>query len=132
MFYGAGYGYSLKPTFFLARVTRKTELEDHPVIFLGREIVRDLTALPALVQDGCVLIREEAARTVLWERLSYLRKSKKTALKTVLEHTGTGGKALLDAFPELYKVQRKNFVYHEIGELKETVFEAELWRVGGF
>ena len=62
-FYGAGFAGSLKPTFFVSPVLSSSKIEGFPVLLLGRELARDLLTLPALVQDGIILLREETVET---------------------------------------------------------------------
>ena len=68
-FYGAGYAHSLKPTFFLAALEEKKEINGISVYTFGRELARDLLTIPALTQDGCVLLRQESARLYLWDKI---------------------------------------------------------------
>ena len=65
LFYGAGYARSLKPTFFLAAIEEKKEIDGVIVYTLGRELARDLLTIPALSQDECVLLRKDSARLFL-------------------------------------------------------------------
>ena len=51
-FYGAGYGRSLKPTFFLAAIEEKSKINGTMVYTLNRELARDLLTIPALAQEG--------------------------------------------------------------------------------
>ena len=68
LFYGAGYAYSLKPTFFLARLSWEETVAGQRVLQLGQELARDLLTLPALSQDGAVVLRTEAAKMRSEER----------------------------------------------------------------
>lgn len=66
--YGAGIGRFGKPHFFLGRLDRKHEEEGLTVLVCEREYARDLTALPAALQGGTVIVRREALCQWLWEK----------------------------------------------------------------
>jgi len=66
--YGAGIGRFGKPHFFLGRLDRKHEEDGLTVLVCEREYARDLTALPAALQGGTVIVRREALRQWLWEK----------------------------------------------------------------
>lgn len=131
LFYGAGYAYSLKPTFLLADIAAQALTEGIPVVRLGREWARDLLTLPAFVQDGAVVFRREAARLYLWDQILYVKPSGRPALDAALKRFGLppGPVAavaprlddLLDRLEDLY-------VYHECAEQLDTVFDDQLWR----
>jgi hypothetical protein len=66
--YGAGYAYSLKPTFFLAAIKDKSQTDGYTVYTLKRELARDLLTLPVLSQDNLILLRTDSARLFIWEK----------------------------------------------------------------
>jgi hypothetical protein len=41
IFYGAGYGRSLKPTFLLSKIKQKNKINGFKVFVLGEELARD-------------------------------------------------------------------------------------------
>lgn len=67
--YGAGVGRFGKPHFFLARLERAASEDDLTVLVCGCEYARDLTAIPAALQGGTVIVRREALRQWLWEKV---------------------------------------------------------------
>ncbi len=67
-FYGAGYARSLKPTFFLARIEDKRNIDGFTVYTLGRELACDLLTIPALLQDESILLRRESGTFFLWDQ----------------------------------------------------------------
>lgn len=130
-FYGAGYAHSLKPTFFLAEIEREETLAGHRVRYLGREHARDLLTLPAFSQDGEVILRGEAARMYLWDQIAYISNSGRRALDFALDACGLPDHrtATIRAnFDTVLRVQQQLYLWHEIGELEETVFDRELWQ----
>lgn len=130
-FYGAGYAHSLKPTFFLAPIEDKERINEFTVITLGRELARDLLTIPALSQDNCILLRRESGTFFLWDQIFYIKKSGRPALGFALETCGINDldpKALKHSLPAIYRIQRETYIYHEIGEIRDTVFDADIWR----
>ena len=131
LFYGAGYAFSLKPTFFLADIENKTQSNGYTVYTLGRERARDLLTLPALSQDESILLRTESARLFLWDQIAYIKKSGRAALQFALEHCGLKKKqpdVRQQHLQRILSVQKDNYIYHEIGELSDSTFDPTIWR----
>lgn len=131
LFYGAGYAHSLKPTFFLATIEDKSKVGGYPVYTLGRELARDLLTIPALSQDSFILLRKESAKLFLWDQLLYIKKSGRQALSFALENSGLKEqhpKALQRNLATIFAAQRETYIYHEIGEIKDEVFDRNIWR----
>ena len=130
-YYGAGYAHGLKPTFFLARLEKKERVDGVPVFVLGKELARDLLTIPALSQDHCVVVRQDSARLHLWDKMFYLKKSARPALEFALKSCGvqaTGDDGMQQKLETVCDAHRDNFIYHEIGEIRDTVFEPTEWR----
>ncbi len=130
-FYGAGYAFSLKPTFFLAEIKNKHRHNGYTVYTLGRELARDLLTLPALTQDRQILLRTDSARMFMWDQMTYINKSGRPALRFALEHCGLqeyNPQVLQHHLPALLAAQKDNYIYHEIGELSDPTFGPTLWR----
>jgi len=131
LFYGAGYAHSLKPTFFLARIEETKTVNGFKVHVLDAELARDLLTIPALHQDNCILLRQDAARIFLWDQMAYLNKSGKPALELALKHCGLPDIDLGSRkkhFEAILAVQKNTYLYHEIGELTDTVFDRKIWQ----
>ena len=131
LFYGAGYARSLKPTFFLAEIKEKRDINGHTIYILSRELARDLLTLPAMTQDGKIILREESARFYLWDQLIYINQSGRPALHFALSCAGLhdfGPENLKQHLEILFEKQKNIFIRHEIGELNDTVFDTTLWR----
>lgn len=67
--YGAGIGRFRKPHFFLGRLARTETHDGLRVLVCECEYARDLTAIPAAMQQGTVIVRREALRQWLWEKV---------------------------------------------------------------
>ena len=130
-FYGAGYARSLKPTFFLAAIEEKSVVNGIPIYTLGHELARDLLTIPALSQDDCVLLRQESASLFLWDSIFYIKKSARPALNFALDACGIKDrqpKGLRRSLADILAAQKVAYIFHEIGELKDTIFDRALWR----
>ena len=130
-FYGAGYARSLKPTFFLATIEDKSTINGTTVYTLGRELARDLLTIPALSQDDNVILRQDSAKLYLWDNIFYIKKSSRPTLRFALESCGIKDhqpKALRSRLAGILAAQKETYIYHEIGEIHEAVFDRDLWR----
>jgi hypothetical protein len=131
LFYGAGYVQGLKPSFLLADLVETRQVEGFPVYVLGREHARDLLTVPALSRDSSILMRKESARIFLWNLIFFLKKSSREALRLALETYGVPDnhpKALKENFARICEDEVEAYIYHEVGELKDTDFDREVWR----
>jgi hypothetical protein len=131
LFYGAGYVYSLNPTFFLAILEEKRQVDGITVYLLGHELARDLFTVPALSQDNCIVLRKESAKLFLWDRIFFIRKSGRYALRYGLENYGLkeqDTKALRKSLARISAAEMQTYMYHELGEIKDTVFARDTWR----
>jgi hypothetical protein len=130
-FYGAGFARSLKPTFFLATIEEKSKINGTTVYTLDRELARDLLTIPALSQDDFVVLRQDSAKLYLWDNIFYIKKSSRPALSFALESCGIKDhqpRALRSRLAGILAAQKETYIYHEIGEIHDTVFDRELWR----
>lgn len=131
LFYGAGYAHGLKPTFFLAYCKKTEKRHGIQIYWLGRELARDLLNLPALTQDHCVLIRTQCARMFFWDQIAYIRKSARPALKLALNSLGihdTKPASIRAGFDTAFDCQMNGYIHHELGEIKDTTFDRNVWQ----
>jgi len=131
LFYGAGYARSLKPTFFLAVIENISEINGTRVCTLDRELARDLLTIPALAQDDQVILRQDSAKYYLWDSIFYIKKSSRPALSFALESCGIKDhrpRALRSRLTDILAILKETYIYHEIGEIHDTVFDRRLWR----
>lgn len=137
LFYGAGYAQGLKPSFLLAEIDAVRRVDGHRVVYLAAERARDLLTLPALAQDGVIVVRQSAAALYVWDQMLYLNRSGQTFFQFALAASGlseTDAADLRRCLPVVVAAQQDTFVYHEIGELTDTGFDGDIWRpiVGAF
>jgi len=129
--YGAGYARGLKPTFFLADLEEKRMMDTQTVYILGREYARDLLTIPALSHDQYVLVRKESARYYLWDKMFFIRKSARPALEMALEQYGIANgdtSAIYNHLDQIIEGEMDTYIYHELGEAGDTVFDYHIWR----
>jgi len=131
LFYGAGYAGSLRPTFFLSNLEDKKNLKGHTVYILGKEQARDLLTLPALTQDDCILIRKESGILYFWDQIFFIKDSGRHALRFALNSLGLSdkdSKALRKNLRKIFAGEIERYIRHELGELRDTAFDRDLWR----
>jgi len=131
LFYGAGYGRGLKPTFFLAEIQVEDQVHDTPVFILGKEFARDLFAVPALTQDSSILIRQQITEVYLWDQMVYINKSGRRALDYALNQMGLGEQdrtAWKSNLTELTREVMGIYLHHEVGELSGDNIDREIWQ----
>ncbi len=131
--YGAGYGRSMKSVFFLAELFEERNVEGCPVVILDKEIAKELASPFAMLQDGTIYIRKDPLRFYLWDQIQEARPSGKLPLQYSLKlHRLLNYKGLLDRdlFKEklglIVEQELTTYIYHEIGELKDTTIDANL------
>ena len=131
LFYAAGYAHGLKPSFVLAAIDAKTTVNGHPVVILTTELARDLLTLPALTQSNTVVVRNSAVGLYVWDQMLYLTQSGRPFFRYALSACGLAKKefdSLRRCLPEVVNAQKDTFLYHEIGELTDTMFDTGIWR----
>lgn len=130
LYYGAGYGRSLKTVFFLAEIKAQRTLESCPVLILGRELAREMAAPFAMLQDGVILVRRELLRFFFWDQLLEVRSSCRKSLHFALGAYGVFVDGVLDQerlrqrLDAIVDGETDLFVYHEIGEMLETTLSS--------
>jgi len=131
LFYGAGFVYSLKPTFILAILEEKKKMDGYTVYILGRELARDLLTLPALSQERSIIIRKESAKLFLWNNILFIKKSGRLALRFALENYGLkvqDSQALHSNLERVSANEIETYIYHELGEIQDEIFHRDTWR----
>lgn len=130
-FYGAGYVHSLKPSFFLGVLEDQRQVDGYTVYTLGRELARDLLTMPALSQDNCIVVRQESAMLFLWDLILFTKKSGQEALQFGLENYGLkrrDSEAVNRNLARISAAETEIYLYHELGELRDTAFEPNIWK----
>ncbi len=114
--YGAGIGRFGKPHFFLGRLASRAEHDGLTVLVCEREYARDLTAIPAALQNGVVIVRREALRQWLWEKAeAWNMKQTPGALARALAAHGYADDPQA-ALERMAAVETETLILHERGE----------------
>jgi len=131
LLYGAGYARSLKPTFFLADVEQKKVINGCTVYFLGHEWARDLFTCSAQSIANTIFIRKTSAKAILWDQIFYMTKSGRNALAFALKEYGleiNDHKKLHHQLESILTNEIETYLYHEMGEIKDTVFDHDTFK----
>ena len=87
--------------------------------------------LPALSQGNNVFLRRESARRFLWDKILFLKKSGRHALSLGLELYGVDEKepdSLRQNLERISTAELETYLYHEIGEMEDRIFDRNIWR----
>lgn len=114
--YGAGIGRFHKPHFFLGRLDRVERHDGLSVLVCECEYARDLTAIPAALQGGTVIVRREALRQMLWEKAeAWGMKKIPGAMSRALDAYGYGDDPAA-ALERMVEGETETLILHERGE----------------
>ncbi|MFI5295014.1 MAG: Sfum_1244 family protein [Thermodesulfovibrionales bacterium] len=134
LLYGAGLGIQMKPSFFLAELHSKKSLDEYEVIIAGRELVRDLSAYPSVLQRDTIVARRDALTTVLWDKFEEIRPKKYTGTLLYafsqygIDPQGEANESLYARIAQIAEEEIGAYIYHEIGEAHEGSTLGELWK----
>lgn len=125
--YGGGYGPFCKPTFFMGRLEQHRIENNVEILVAGEELVRDLSAPPAMSQGDTIVIRRESVRRALWERIQEWEWHTGGAHTTFLMDFFTlrdDPESGLDAMTEM---EIQLMLAHEMGEIQAGRLLGEDW-----
>ncbi len=132
--YGAGYGAGMKPSFFLAPLVESRRMGELRIDIVDRELARDLFTAPAMRQGDQVFGRRSSMLFFLWDQLLEMRPSATEALVYALAQYDLDARAIRSSprelGPKLIPVARNelaSWIYHELGEVRESTFSAYQW-----
>lgn len=115
--YSAGYGRFNKPVFMLAELDSVENTERYSLSIAGRELARELSAPPAVMQQGEILIRTQAVTRLIWDLLEEWSWHKPdNAMAQLVKYYDFEG-APLTALEQAAVDQQEVLILHEIGEL---------------
>ena len=133
LYYGAGYGHSLKSVFFLAEILEKREVEGFPVVILGREINRELSSPFAFSQEKTIFIRKEPLRYFFWDQLQEIQPSSKMAIHHAFvlydllnDQDALDRLKLREKLESIVDFELEAMIHHETGELQENPIDSQL------
>jgi len=127
--YGAGIGRFHKPHFFLGRLARREAEDGLTVLVCGCEYARDLTAIPAALQNGTVIVRRESLRQWLWEKAeAWGVKQQPGAMARALDGYGHAHDPA-GALARMTERETETLILHERGEHAASRLLGPEWEV---
>jgi hypothetical protein len=128
--YGAGYGMYLKPSFFAAELHSVRELSGLTVYTSGKELVRDLFASPAMLQEKTIFLRLEPLMVLLLYKHAELNARRASVLEDAFAAYGFPHRQIIDITFER-KMEETALRYSDVllaHELAEAAEEAPEWK----
>lgn len=114
--YGAGIGRFRKPHFFLGRLARREDHDGLTVLVSDCEYARDLTAIPAALQGGTVIVRRESLAQMLREKAeSWGLRRRPGAMARALDAYGWFDDPDA-ALTRMAEQEAETLILHELGE----------------
>jgi hypothetical protein len=133
--YGAGFGLHMKPSFFLADIISKENVDGYTVYLAGDEYARDLSDYPAMLQDRSIFARVTPTRLLLWSRFEEMRcKKSKSALAYAFSEFGISpeeepSEDIDRKMSGVARSEAETYIHHELGEAFEGERIGEEWKV---
>lgn len=125
--YSAGYGRFGKPVFMLAELESIEHTDHYSLTVAGRELARELTAPPAVMQSGNILVRAESVSRLIWDMLEEWQWNRPDNAMAQLVKYYDFESAPLRALEEAGADQQEVLILHEIGELIVEDMVAPHW-----
>jgi len=137
LLYGAGYGEGLKPVFILAEVSSRSSSGKYDILVAGREIARDLSTSPAMLQGNTIIARKETANLFLWGKFEEMRARKCGGTlfrafsaygmteKMCSQHPNEAHAGVLD---KITGEEIATYIHHELGEASQRRVFGRWWR----
>jgi hypothetical protein len=125
--YGAGHGMGHKPLFVLGETLSHTPDGGAEIFIIGKELVRDLSPVPAMNRDGVIIARRDPMKWYLWNRLEDAGMKKDSSLAALavaqddreLESLLSDPSSAAEYFEALAERETDVAVHHELGEIAE-------------
>lgn len=137
LFYGAGYGILLKPTFFLAEIVRTEKRGAYAIYVTGNELARDLLTSPSMLQGNRIIVRQEIMKVLLWEKLEEMKAGRYAShLSHAFSAYGLSRKSANDLsssetdalIEEIVDEERSSYIHHELGEASQRRLLGKWWK----
>lgn len=129
LLYGAGIGRFGKPHFFLGELARQERRGDVEILECGRELARDIDAVPAVLQDATIYLRREALERWLWLRAEVweTRENAGAMAAALAAHGFHDDRAA--ALARMAEGERETLILHELGEHAAGLRLGERWEL---
>jgi hypothetical protein len=131
--YAAGYGNLLKPFFMLSEISKEFRRGRYTIYISGREISRDLSTSPAMLQRDIIIARHDAMRFFLWGKFEEIaERRQESILSSAFREYGLSKDAsfecIKEAFERLTTEELDTYVHHELGEASQRRVLGRWWR----
>jgi hypothetical protein len=129
LYYGAGFGRGLQPTFFLGSTHEIRLFSGTTVIVLDKELACDLSMSPAQRQGSIIVLRREPLRFFLWGKIQETEQVEREAARKALSYYNWDPS--LPPGPQMETIIRselETILFHELGEADERTIPRKLWR----
>lgn len=114
--YGAGIGRFGKPHFFLGKLAARESAGGLTVLVCECEYARDLTTMPAALQGQTVIVRREALRQWLWEKVEAWNVKKTAGAFALALHSHGYADDPQGALERMTDAETATLILHERGE----------------
>lgn len=114
--YGAGIGRFGKPHFFLGKLAARESADGLTVLVCECEYARDLTTMPAALQGQTVIVRREALRQWLWEKVEAWNVKKTAGAFALALHSHGYADDPQGALERMTDAETATLILHERGE----------------
>jgi len=115
--YSAGYGHFAKPVFMLAELESSEQTDHYRLTLAGRELARELTAPPAVMQDGHIMLRTESISRMIWDMYEEWQWHKPDNAMAEVVRYYDFERHPLAALVQASVDQRELLILHEVGEI---------------
>jgi len=131
--YAAGYGNLLKPFFMLSEISKEFKRGRYTIYISGREISRDLSTSPAMLQGNTIIARQDAMRFFLWSKFEEVSGSRyESVLSCAFREYGLtkdlAQKEIERAFERLTTEELATYLHHELGEASQRGLLGRWWK----
>ena len=134
--YGAGYGDHLKPSFLFANILKKLKSGKYSIHVVGKEIARDLSTAPAMLQGNTIIARYETMKFFIMEKYEELKSNKyRTALSSAFSEYGIPknkhhklSETLEHRLSDIAQKELDTYIYHELGEASQRKLLGQWWK----
>ncbi|MBI3563179.1 MAG: hypothetical protein HY080_15840 [Gammaproteobacteria bacterium] len=117
LIYSGGFGYNVKPHFFLGVLETHEQHQGYDIYVAGDEYACDLTSPPAMSQGKTIYLRRDALRRMLWEKYEqWLWNKPDNALGRALAEYDFSTD-VDQALDKMTHSELKAALWHEIGEV---------------
>ncbi len=130
LYYGAGFGRSMKTVFFLSEIIERRRMEGCTILILGKELAKEMAAPVAMAQDGLIIIAKESLRYFFWDQMMDVRSSCRHSMRLALQTYGVFKDGVINresfktALDTIVEEEMNLFIYHEIGEILQTALDS--------